>query len=447
MKNTLKHICSIVLIILGILCTALFLGCVGLCISEGDTIDVILIFVIFSILGVAATISGFVLLKSSRREKDSPLPDSPSTSICIPQISTNSASKPSLKSILSKKKIIICGTVVALIIISIVSVSAINAKIKADKEAQILAQQEAEIASRKQYNNYVDLLCYMYSQSQGIASESESICVLTLNVWKDSIFKNYSDEETYKYIRNTSDFNEAISNIYKDNKISSKVSDIKSSQSRLDSMMVELQDCPDKLSKCFDAALDTYSAAKSLAELAQSPRGNYSQYQTTENENVQKFLDSSKEFYALLPTKKDILYIDSETREIARTFSIEKYLNQPIDRVPSSLNLEDGVYASLGISKDLTGTYSINNLSGNLYISGSSSNIINDIYWSADKCSSKDIQTLVSQLTKFYGKNLHKTSDGDENILYGNIINDHEYIILQLTDSTTGAIKLSWSYS
>lgn len=101
----------------------------------------------------------------------------------------------------------------------------------------------------------------------------------------------------------------------------------------------------------------------------------------------------------------------------------------------------------MGISKDLTGTYSINNLSGNLYISGSSSNIINDIYWSADKCSSKDIQTLVNQLTKFYGKNLHKTSDGDENILYGNIINDHEYIILQLTDSTTGAIKLSWSYS
>lgn len=446
MKNTLKHICSIILIILGISCTALFFGCVGLCISDGDSIDVILMFVIFSIIGIATTISGFVLLKSLRRENDLSLPDSPSTSIYIPQVS-NSFSKTSLKSILSKKKIIICGTVITLIIISIVSVSAINAKIKADKEAQILAQQEAEIASRKQYNNYVDLLCYMYSQSQEIASESESICVLTLNVWKDSIFKNYSDEETYKYIQNTSDFNEAISNIYKDNKISSKISDIKSFQSQLDSMMVELQDCPDKLSKCYDAALDTYSAAKSLAELAQSPRGNYSQYQTTENENVQKFLDSSKEFYALLPTKKDILYIDSETREIARTFSIEKYLNQPIDRIPSSFNLEDGVYASLGISKDLTGTYSINNLSGNLYISGSSTNIINDIHWSADKCSSKDIQTLGNQLTKLYGENLYKTSEGDGSILYSNIINDHEYIILQLEDSTTGAIKLSWSYT
>lgn len=446
MKNTLKHICSIILIILGILCTALFLGCVGLCISDGDSIDVILMFVIFSIIGIATTISGFVLLKSLRRENDLSLPDSPSTSIYIPQVS-NFFSKTSLKSILSKKKIIICGTVIALIIISIASVSAINAKIKADKEAQILAQQEAEIASRKQYNNYVDLLCYMYSQSQEIASESESICVLTLNVWKDSIFKNYSDEETYKYIQNTSDFNEAISNIYKDNKISSKISDIKSFQSQLDSMMVELQDCPDKLSKCYDAALDTYSAAKSLAELAQSPRGNYSQYQTTENENVQKFLDSSKEFYALLPTKKDILYIDSETREITRTFSIEKYLNQPIDRVPSSFNLEEGLSALLGGTKDLTGTYSINNLSGNLHILSSSSNIINHIYWSADKCSSKDIQTLLSQLTKLYGENLYKTSEGDEDILYSNIINDHECIILQLKDSATGAITLNWSYS
>ncbi len=144
MKNTLKHICSIILIILGISCTALFFGCVGLCISDGDSIDVILMFVIFSIIGIATTISGFVLLKSLRRENDLSLPDSPSTSIYIPQVS-NHFSKTSLKSILSKKKIIICGTVITLIIISIVSVSAINAKIKADKEAQILAQQEAEM--------------------------------------------------------------------------------------------------------------------------------------------------------------------------------------------------------------------------------------------------------------------------------------------------------------
>lgn len=101
-------------------------------------------FVIFSIIGIATTISGFVLLKSLRRENDLSLPDSPSTSIYIPQVS-NHFSKTSLKSILSKKKIIICGTVITLIIISIVSVSAINAKIKADKEAQILAQQEAEM--------------------------------------------------------------------------------------------------------------------------------------------------------------------------------------------------------------------------------------------------------------------------------------------------------------
>ena len=265
------------------------------------------------------------------------------------------------------------------------------------KKNELIKKQSAETESVREYNSYIDSLNTVYANSLKGASDAEEVCVLVHNVWGDSIYSNYSDEETSKYVSGTNDFNEAIDKVYEDAEIQKTINSIQDSQESIGKHMQKLQNCPTDLEKAYDLALDTYTAFETLAELALQPSGNYNSFGESEKNSVNNFITAYKSFGAVIPPKKTVPIYDGEGQKIDNDFSFDIYIHQKADKLPN--NVDDSL-AKLGSYKD---TCKIGKYNAEL-VYFAHSGLIDSIMCEIENTNETVVSDILNKLETVYGE-------------------------------------------
>ena len=451
-KITILRIIEIMLLAAGICTLAICgLGTCGSLLYEDIASDGFLETCIAgNILGIALIALGIYLhrriSRAKKRQLEAPapleLPDLTTSSmenpvaIDIAPTGTNvqdTSTQPTRKPLNKKKVGIIAGFVILICIISCTAITYRNSKIQ--------AEQEAEIEAIQQYNDYIDNFYCLYLQAHQGASTAESVCVLTYNVWHDKIYNDSSDE-TEKYLKNTSDFNDAVYNVYADTEIKKKLSAIKDTQSSIRQIMQELQSCPDEMNKCYDAAVELSTAFNSLAELALTPTGTLTSYTSSEQSKVDTYLTAEQTLSMLIPSKKDRPYFDDETKEIVEAYSFANCLNQTAEHIPSNITVKD--YSLFGTTL-LSGATDINGITGTVSFSAmnNSVGVFDYITWKADKPDDATIEKFVEQMTLLYGEE-YQPEDPQEGQHTWSLNNANYYINLSCDDEK---LNITWMYT
>lgn len=315
----------------------------------------------------------------------------------------------------NKQKKIIIGVIIGFIALT----GIVAGTITVTRIAKIREQQEAEIAAVNSYNAYIDKYNELYSTLLNGGSEAESVCVLTYNVWNNSIFDR-SSEETAKYVAGTSDFNEAIENVYGDEAVIIKLMAVAQAQKKADSLIKELQSSPYELEKCYDAAIDANVMFNSLADLALSPSGNLTSYGEAEGEKVAGFVNAYNTFEALIPEKKEVPDFGNKSTKTAsgkieesskkesqkNELSFADYLNKSASELPESV---DDKYAQAGAWKE---TKEIGGLTGEVtYWTEEDLDKIYSILWTAEYKEKDDLQKVLKVLKEKYGDKPNASGD------------------------------------
>lgn len=194
-----------------------------------------------------------------------------------------------------KIKKIIIGMVIA---VSICLVGGIVYKVYSDKQA--------EQEYKEEYNEYISTL----EQVQGLMvsgrMDSESLCNLTLKVWRNAIYED-SDDTTDKYTQSNGyfvdDFSEAVSNLYLDSETQKTLLNIKANQSATKYLIKKLQNPPEGLDECHNTVTDLYKAYRMLTDLAISPSGNYNEFRENKSNAVSDFISAAEKLDTQIPDK------------------------------------------------------------------------------------------------------------------------------------------------
>jgi hypothetical protein len=159
------------------------------------------------------------------------------------------------------------------------------------------------INATNEYNAYIDNLNSAQSKMLEGAADSEELINLTRNVWYNAIWGE-SDSGTDKYTNGAEDFNEALNNLYSDEEIQQKVSDILANQAEVDDIMKELQDPPEGLETCYSTVTDLYSEYYNMVTLATSPTGSLSTYSADTSTADSNFMIEYNKLTSQIPEKK-----------------------------------------------------------------------------------------------------------------------------------------------
>ncbi len=340
---------------------------------------------------------------------------------------TNPPEKPK-----SKKGLIIAG-VILLIIVLVGGIAAYlkhkeNVK-REEARLQRIAQQEAEKAEIETYNSFINDLNLLYSTSYSGASQAESVCVLVLNVWKDSIF-NTPSAETEKYVSGAADFNEAIQRVYADAEIQEQIVSIKGSKDKVNTYIQNLQSCPAELSKAYDIALDLNAAFNALTDLALSPEGSYTSFGTAKNDKTDAYIAAYKTMEAVIPGKKIVPLYDKNGSPITDLFDFDIYLNQSGDKLPNTV--DDKLATIGGLYKDVAticgteGELAYNVMDGLVY----------HISWEVENPKETLPDAVLKSLREKYGK-----EDAQKDNSYSWNKDSTCMVLLDLKDDKT---RISW---
>lgn len=197
-----------------------------------------------------------------------------------------------------KKKILIAAiAAVAVIVVAVVGISASNAaKAKAAQEAYDNAVLTMRANSGMMHLDVTGINLY-----EDKIDNMEELINLTNSVWHDSIYETQEDD-TYKYIKGTSGFDEALNNLYMDsavtdfnNQLSDHLELAKSGTTR------ELSTVPDSLSDAKAAYIKVFTAYQALVSWCEWPNGSYSTYMEQSQEKYDEFMDAYNEFDVLCP--------------------------------------------------------------------------------------------------------------------------------------------------
>ena len=326
-------------------------------------------------------------------------------------------------------------SVVAVILAIIIAIILYrNARI----QAELLAEQESEVQAVEVYNQYIDYLNQLYVHALDGAGDAESVCVLTYNVWSDRIYKDYTDSETSEYTIGTSDFNEAVQNVYADEEIKKKLSSIKRNQDTSKEIIQKLQSCPTELSNAYNSALDTYTAFNSLAELALSPTGNLGSYQDSEQSRVETYMNAAATLIAVIPSKKSIPYFDEETENIATEFEFANCLNQQISNL-TCIQVEGGNLLGVGY---YNGETEISGITGDVsMMTHAGTDIVEYIAWKTDsKVDKETVNEIIHRLTLIYGDEYQNAESEDNQHVWSN---GNYYISEKDMDNS---LEITWIY-
>jgi hypothetical protein len=160
------------------------------------------------------------------------------------------------------------------------------------------------------YNSYIDNLKMARILMLDGGSKAETLCNLTIDVWGNSIYEK-SDSKTDKYTKTSSgygafysDFNDALTALYKDWDTVETVKNIQSNQKSVKDIMKKLQESPEGLDKCYSTVSDLYEKYKTLTDLAVAPSGNYSGFSTNKNDAISGFMTSYDKLDSQIPEKR-----------------------------------------------------------------------------------------------------------------------------------------------
>lgn len=163
----------------------------------------------------------------------------------------------------SKKMI---GIAVAIIVILIAGIFGVQ---------QVQKQNAAKEAARisQEYGENIELATF--TMLSGVA-DAERCCNLIKSVWYNAIFEE-RDTKTDAYTRPkgnwVSDFNEALGNLFADSSFQTKISNIESNQSTVQSLMKDLKNPPEEYEDAYAAISKLYDAYTKLTNLAVNPTG------------------------------------------------------------------------------------------------------------------------------------------------------------------------------
>lgn len=109
----------------------------------------------------------------------------------------------------------------------------------------------------------------------GSAAEAETCGNLIKKVWSNAIFKD-DDPETDEYTQPDGyfiDFNDALINLFADSDFSSKILDIKNSQSLVSTQMKDMKNPPEAYEDAYKELSELYSAYNTFVDYVENPTG------------------------------------------------------------------------------------------------------------------------------------------------------------------------------
>lgn len=146
------------------------------------------------------------------------------------------------------------------------------------------------------YSNMIDAANEMINS--GVKAEEAGGQIIS--VWQNCVFQT-DDAETDKYTKHLDsngnsvfydDFNDAIDNLYADRQFNNKMTDIASSQAKVQELMRSLSNPPRKHQAAYDALREIYSEYISFTNLVLNPSGNLESYLPSFNDADESFAKS-----------------------------------------------------------------------------------------------------------------------------------------------------------
>lgn len=190
------------------------------------------------------------------------------------------------------KKIIFAA--IAAVLVLIVALVASNAS----KQAK--AQEEYNEALSRMRN----VTSLMYFKVCGVStlsitgemSTAEDLINMTNSVWSDSIYGNNNNDRTKKYVSGTTDFNEAISNLYQDESATEIVDFMGTLLDQGKEIVV-----PDSLADVKDEYVDVLTTFSALKDWCEWPTGSYSTYMQQSQQKYDAFVEAYNKFDLVCP--------------------------------------------------------------------------------------------------------------------------------------------------
>lgn len=140
--------------------------------------------------------------------------------------------------------------------------------------------------NKEQYYSAMESVAYTMLEGAG---EAETAGRLIKNVWYNSIYEE-KDESTDKYTMQNGifvdDFNDALSNLFRDADHIESVSYIKDNQSQVSDLMKELQNPPKEHEEAYSVLKTYYDNYLEITNLVVNPTGNYDSYSEKYNTSV-----------------------------------------------------------------------------------------------------------------------------------------------------------------
>ena len=165
------------------------------------------------------------------------------------------------------------------------------------KQAEEKAAAEARAA-------YIEALNDLAWESLDGAAKAESMCNLTYKVWYDTIYEEYRTE-TAEYTRTqgsyNDDFNTSIAKLYSAETTINICAQIEENQVAVEDLMKSLQLPTDEFEKCYDVAMDLYSAYNKLTDLALEPHGSLRDYSDNFAAYDSDYMDAYDKLDLLIP--------------------------------------------------------------------------------------------------------------------------------------------------
>ena len=167
-----------------------------------------------------------------------------------------------------------------------------------------MKKQSEEKAAAEARAAYVEALNDLVWESLDGAAEAETMCNLTYMVWYDTIYEEYRSE-TVEYTRSGGvyhdDFNTSLAKLYTAASTISTCAEIEANQTVVEDLMKSLQSPSDEFEKCYDVAMDLYSAYNKLTDLALEPQGSLRDYSDNFAEYVSDYMDAYDKLGLLIP--------------------------------------------------------------------------------------------------------------------------------------------------
>ena len=134
-----------------------------------------------------------------------------------------------------------------------------------------------------------------YDTIQLGAESAESIGELKRQVWYDAIYGN-NNEETSKYTSGASDFNEALSNLYKDESFVDKCNVLRANQKIVLLFMKDKKNPPEKYDDLYDDLKECFDNYCKLADLVLDSSGlSYNTYSESFRNACSEYSDSARD--------------------------------------------------------------------------------------------------------------------------------------------------------